>query len=413
MSYCDGCEGARPEEGSQTGQADTGTSRLRRIVSQLGEPMTGFYYPAVTLSAILIAMGLAVYVLLFVHYRQVFDRQSTIKTLLDLISHVPSSAAGPGAHIFAGVTLVAGVALGLATMVLDLLSPTGAGAGTVVSLSGLLVGLVFAAVSLWTLWQTRRLDFQFGFQIAGFHDLIAHINKELDDFISSLQAVYSLRPQPFHRVYLVTTNPFLGKLSYPHSTETTKFRAHLHMLAQFAAEIETTRTSARSSERPLAFKILCGTPEAINAFHRSFFGTGSDASERAERASLETERAMADINQLLADAGGEPVFYPMPTVPKVQFMIIGNTLYEFTLDSQGSQTDIYNTNVVRDSRYCSAFVENFHLLLDMQRSQQGVGPTLLAARKTRVEGTPRGIGQLQQLSMPSAAQGEGEKGGEA
>jgi len=327
----------------------------------------------------MVLTGLSVYLSLFFHHREVFDRQNAVKTIFDLISHVPEAKAGPGAHIFAGVSVVGGIAVGLAAVILDVVVPTERSAGTIVSLSSLILGVVFSAIALWTLWQTRRLDFQLGFQISGFHDLIVHINKEIKDLIRSVQSAYAMRPQPFHRVYLVTTNPFFGRLSHPHSPETTDFLSYLFTLAQFVAQTHRASVADANAE-PLVFKIICGTSEAINNFHREFYGTRPGAEELIARADDDAERAIREIDKWAVDAGADPIFCRKSRIPRVQFMIAGNTLYEFTMDSVNNQTEIYNTNVSRDSRYCNAFIDNFGLLLN---SSDGSAPSTIGKSASR------------------------------
>jgi hypothetical protein len=287
--------------------------------------------------------------------------QTSGSTIVDLISHVPSPNSGPGFHVLAGTSLVGGLSIGLATVLSDIAVPFSDFTPAVVSTASLLIGLTFSSVSLWTLWQARRLDFQAGYKIHDFHDLIARINRDLTALFESLQGVYQLRAQPYHRVYLVTTQPFLGMLSYPNSTETREFQEHFRTLARLTAD--TIRLHKRGdSSHDLDFQVICGDPLAIKEFHRSFYHQSARTPEELAALDDSVEREIQQMSDVIMAAGGTGPFLRTRDVPRVQFMIIGNKLYEFTLDPGNSVTEIFNTQVLHDSRYCEAYIQNFSIM---------------------------------------------------
>ncbi len=326
------------------------------------------YRVLVFLSTIFIILGSYSYFKLFRDFRVLREQRTISERLVDLISHVPDPKAGPGPHIFAGVTLIFGIALAFGTIVADVSSEPEDFLSYVISLSSLIVGTLFSAISLWTLWQTRRLEYQAGYKIFDFHHLIIVLNKELDNLLSSLRN-YQKKPQPFHRVYLVTTQPFLGMLTYPNSKETSKFESSLFECARLYSDL-VLEFNNNSIPRMFEFQVICGDKSAISEFHKKYFtANGTTESKLADlddtveikiKQMNELARTQNKKNKITENLGP---FLRMDHVPKVQYMIIGNKLFEFTLESGNSLSEIFNTQVVSDSRYCNAYIENFKILL--------------------------------------------------
>jgi hypothetical protein len=191
------------------------------------------------------------------------------------------------------------------------------------------------------------------------------LNEELTHLISSYTITYNHKAQAFHRVYLVTTEPFLGSLSYHDLDQWKLFRTHLETLSSLRAE----SIRQPSVNRYFEFHVVCGDAQSIKGFHQSFYsGSGKTPDEIARSA----QRANDDIdryNSMVKDAGGDGPFYRTNKIPPVQFMVIGNKLFEFTLESQGSMTEIFNTQVVHDTRFCKNYIETFDVFRQFVNNQ--------------------------------------------
>jgi len=319
------------------------------------------YYRYLAIYSFLVTIGSIIYWVLFLRNQPVFTNQSWKKTLVDLISHLPDSTSGPGAHIFAGVFFASGVSGIISIIIADAISSPDQLHGMIISTNSLLIAALFSSVTLWTLWQARRISYQSGYQIHDFHDLISHVNNDLEDLCDSISNVYNMKPQPFHRVYLVTKQPFLGMLTYPVSPETRKFKQHLITLSSYAANSIAAKEGGKAIN-PLVFEIICGTENVISQFHKEYYQGGSKSKQEIKQLGEDVELEIRQMDEKLQAVGAHGPFYRTVKVPKVQFMIIGNKLYEFTLHPGNSVTEIFNTQVVTDSRYCNAYIETFSIL---------------------------------------------------
>ena len=324
------------------------------------------YYALALVAATLLIVATGIYCRLAWKNMVVLGSQHARRSLVDLFSHLPVAETGPAAHVVAGASLVSGLALLSAIFLADGLGENGRFFEITMASAGLFIAVSFSFVTIWTLWQTRRLDFQAGYKIFDFLDLIKKLNHELDVLIDSYVNVYAGRAQPFHRVYLVTTEPFLGSLSYKKSRETDIFRGHLEKLSTLRAD----SLRVNNGDEKFHFHVVCGDHNTIQKFHESFYRCSSTPLEEVRRGAERANKDIDRFNEVVQEAGGVGPFYRSNRVPPVQFMVIGNKLFEFTLESQGSMSEIFNTQVVFDTRFCKNYIETFDILREL------AGPTV-------------------------------------
>jgi hypothetical protein len=329
----------------------------------------GAYYSSVAFGAILVLIASLSYWKLWRQYAVVFEYQPPGRTLVDLFSHVPEVSAGPLCHVVAGVSLVTGLAALVAAIALDAFGDQRVYLEDLISFTGLMLAISFSSVTLWTLWQTRRIDYQAGYKIFDFRHLIEQLNREIDDLLRSFHETYSGRAQPFHRVYLVTTEPFLGRLSYPHHSCSETFLANLRKLADASA----LSLEAHGATDALRFEVLCGDTVTIRNFYNNFYRQSHLPQEKIENRVQDTEADIANMNARLAKVGSSGPFYRVSRLPPLQFMVVGNKLFEFTLESQKSMSEIFNTQVVHDTRFCTKYIQTFEIMKD---SFCGKAPTI-------------------------------------
>ena len=308
------------------------------------------YHAILAAAAAMMTVGVAVYWLIFARYNEVFEFLSFRNAAVDLVSHLPEAKAGPTMHVAGTVLLLSGLCIAIALVLADLLFPGGELTTGVLGVASILLSISFSIISMWTLWQTRRIDFTAGYKIADFGDLIAAANDEIEKVLASYR-LYDFQAQPFHRFYLVTTQPFFGMLSYPTSAQTAQFKSHLIQLADYSKKAS-----------PFDMHLLCGDKEAVKQFHAQMVDRlkllDDEKKRKREAYDLEVENAISD----LVARSGAGVVVRRPKVPPVQFMIVGNKLFEFTLETGNVQSEIFNTQVITDSRYSAAYIEVFKML---------------------------------------------------
>ncbi|HEX8624696.1 MAG TPA: hypothetical protein VF782_06420 [Allosphingosinicella sp.] len=323
------------------------------------------YHALVAVAAGLLAIAFTIYAYLCWKNLPILESQRTPRTFVDLFSHLPVTESGPAPHVIAGASLLTGLSLLVGIFLADRMGEEERFFEITIASAGLLIAVSFSFVTIWTLWQTRRIDFRAGYKIFDFLDLIKKLNLELDALTKSYVEVYDKRAQPFHRVYLVTTEPFLGSLSYKDLPAQKAFRNHLEELSKLRAQ---SLRSKANGDQTFEFHVVCGDAETILKFHREFYNGANQPVEEIERAAKEANQDIARFNQMVQEAGGEGPFYRTNRIPPVQFMVIGNKLFEFTLESQGSMTEIFNTQVVFDTRFCRNYIETFDVFREFVRN---------------------------------------------
>jgi len=308
------------------------------------------YYAILAVCTAMLAAGLAAYWALLFRYKTAFEYLPFNTAIFDLISHLPDAKSGPSLHVMGTVLFVSGACIFLALISSDFLTSGPQLLSTVFAVGSILLSIAFSVISMGTLWQTRRIDFQAGYKIADFHDLIAAANKEIEKVLASYRS-YDFTAQPFHCFYLVTTQPFFGMVSYPASEETANFKTHLQLLAEY-----TKKPS------PFSTNMICGDESAIKKLHQDMINR-LRLQDGVKRAKIEEyDREAEDGIQKLEAAAAKGVVTRQAEVPPVQFMIIGSRLFEFTLESSGPQSEIFNTQVITDTRYSTAYMKMFDIL---------------------------------------------------
>lgn len=307
---------------------------------------------------VLTVLGLATYLrLYFVHVKS-FTGLRLRQVFYQLVSHVPDDDRSAGLHILAGVMFTCGVAFVLGGTVVTMPFVTGDADNNSLFLTtaGFVFGVEISILSFWTLWQTRRIEQNQGSDIASFTGLISGLAEDMEQLLGDLKA-RNFSATSYHRIYLVTTNPFLGELSFPREDSTIRFGNALRNAARWVAE-----SSHGGSTEGLDFQILCGDVQAIGRFHEGFFGTLNQPVKSSDpRVSTATAKVEKGLQDLESEAG-KKVVHRLKSVPPVQFAVVGHSVFEFLIDSQGSQSEIQKARRIRERVMCDRFVETFKIL---------------------------------------------------
>ena len=317
--------------------------------------MTSTYLVATTVGAVLLGLGLAGYYTLYSRHRDILRLRRNASWLFDLISHIPDKSSGPGVHVLSTVLAIVGTAVFLTTLGLDAFSERYS-VVEIVAIAGFFVTCAFSTIAVWTLWQTRRLAFESGYQISDFHDLVTVIGTELYRLDESFSKKKDGKAHDVHRVYLVSTQPFLGQLSFPKDEAAKNFREALTRCIRCASDCATN-----SEQDQFRFHLICGSQTRIHKFHENYFGKAEvDLVEKANKECEDSISAFEDIISSCTEKNAS--ITRVDNVPNIQFMVVGNKLFEFTLDSGNSLTEIFNTQVITDNRYCLRYIEYYDFM---------------------------------------------------
>ncbi|HVF58885.1 MAG TPA: hypothetical protein VNJ70_03620 [Thermoanaerobaculia bacterium] len=318
--------------------------------------MNGAPWIAMWIGALCIVIGLAGYNWLYWRARGDFSGFAFRETIAQLVSHLPDDDSAAWPHILSGVALTVGVSLvsgfaieGFAAQ-FDGRVPTGTGA----TLAGIIFGAEIGAISFWTLWQTKRIERGQGQMVHGFSALATAMSREMKFLWEELERS-SWVPQADHRFLLVTTNPWFGMLSSPHSKSTTEFREGLERLAHAV-------TSCKNSKpRGFTFGILMGDAERLKEFHELYF---SDLSGAAKDAAVQgaTDKLNGLIDTLLKYGVDRDNIKEKVSVPAFQFAVIGGVVFEFILDTVGGTTEVHRARMLRERVLCERFVQTYRVL---------------------------------------------------
>jgi hypothetical protein len=312
----------------------------------------------------LLVFGLLLYSTIFWKAKSIpyFRNLGSGAKMAAIISYIPEGTCRPWLHIAAGISSSIGLCILIGSSVaFNLLPENDASNANATSIAAFIFTIIISALSIWTLWQTRKIDHDKGYNVIGFLELIEYLNKELDVLRDDLSKNGGRGSAAHHRVYMVTTNPLFGQLSYPTLRATKDFADHLRNLAMDARDDE-------AHERHLRFEILCGTREAIKSMHDTFYSkkieeNPVEGQQLSSRKTAEAEAAIQDI----AECGpyGSPVIYRLHRVPPTQFMIVGNKVFEFILEPTRLRSEIHNTEVHEDSRTCDKYIKTFNIFKDL------------------------------------------------
>jgi hypothetical protein len=317
----------------------------------------------IDLGLCLLLAALVTYIMIFLYHRESL-RGMTIKTKIAyLISRVPDEDSSAWPHVLAGVLACLGFCLLIGSVVatMSFVSADFNRHSTALTAGSLVFAVLISAVSFWTLWQTKKIEQLQGSNIENFRELMEAMVRDMEaintDFIAN-----NSRAREHHRIYLVTTNPLFGKLSFPSARVTQQFEdAMRHNAAHAGRSGDNGRDNSGFS-----MEILCGNADAIRIFHRTFFrGKGEELAaaddHQVVRACEETERVIRSLNE----ASGSVIVHRAARVPKTQFAIIGNIVYEFILDAPGFQSEVHRARRIGDRVACERFLETFKLLRDL------------------------------------------------
>jgi hypothetical protein len=339
-----------------------------------------------------LAISLVIYWCIYWNSRVLLRRLNIRDLISDLISHVPKDDSPAWPHILAGVFACLGTCLLAGFFVASLLSKSqNVNSHGIALTSGELVfAVLISGISFWTLCQTKRIELIQGSNIDGFRGLIQALTEEIE-FVNNDFSRYK-RARIHHRIYLVTTNPYFGLLSFGRDdTDTARFE---NALRQAARHVESTK--ALCEEERFKIEILCGAEETIRRFHETFyrsrehraFSPNGDPSEQAtdqqngitsvpqseqlpqeDERSTNHDREIADATtrttKFITDLDTEAekqICFLAKHVPKTQFAIIGNVVFEFILETPGLQTEIHKARLIREKIVCDRFVETFAML---------------------------------------------------
>ena len=281
--------------------------------------------------------------------KDLFSGMNTWDRLLTVFSHIADSNTTPTPHIFAGVLLLMGTSGLVSTATVWIARPHPFDLSLVLSVFSGLTVVFFIAVEIWTLWQTRRLFFSQGYVVADFRRLIVQLTEELNLLERSVRIDHKMKPQKHHRVYVVAPHFFFGMLSFPDSKETLDYRNSL-------TNICALRKSCASA---FDVQFICSDSDSIAKWHVGFFTERDNPQQKVQDANTAFEALVQEMDTKGLREGESSMFTRLAHVPNVQFMVIGNKLFEFTMNSANNSTSIFNTQVLSDSRQCDAYIEQF------------------------------------------------------
>lgn len=325
----------------------------------------GFYYTTIFwCSVVIFILGMVTYYrAIFVPNKEIFSGKSLRDRILSAFSHVDDSHTGPGAHILAGVMSLVGAAGIVATLLLMWLQPETFSVSLILSAFSALTVVFFAAMEIWTLWQTRRIFFSQGYVVNDFRRLIVLLTRELQTLEDSIREDYKGKPQPYHRVYAVAPHFFFGMLSFPLERETRDYENALLNICALR----------KNCHGAFDIRFICSDENSIHEWHERYYSQHPEKIKKVEEADAKFENLIQQMDQKARrteEDGSSTIFTRLSDVPKVQFMVIGTKLFEFTLNSENNSTDIYNTQVISDSRQCNAYIEQFKFVSRLSEAPQ-------------------------------------------
>ena len=301
----------------------------------------------------LVLLGLGTYSFIILRNRHHFDLKNNTRELVgEVFAHVDHSRGSALPHIIAGISFIGGLAILLASAVAILIFGDSASLNVRLALASISIGILFSSISLWTLWQTRRITFGYGTTITEMEDLVRHLNIEIDKLIASFRDVHKSHAQPYHRFLLVTTQPLFGSLTPIRKELSEHFQSNLRKLA-------TCQRDTIDPESPFSFQIVCGDQPLINEFHREYFGKNDNEINRMNDV---VESLLADLERDSLDT--HTVVIRKASIPPVQFAIVGNSVFTFSLQTADATTVIDGSRHA-DIRHVAAYRRTFEFLKEI------------------------------------------------
>ncbi len=311
------------------------------------------------ISVALIIAGLLMYFYIWRSNKDALSCFSFRDKVMCLVSHVPDDESPAWPHVFAGVMASFGfcVFVGVVLACWPTSSLHYDETGTFLAASGFVFAILISVISFWTLWQTRKIERLYGESIEGFKGLTQKIAEEIaklnDDFRKHGQ-----KASKHHRIFIVTTNPYFGILSFHGDKEEQDFKLNL-----LGASDYVKKTSAQKDGEKYVLEVICGDSNQIIKFNEHFYKEhepGTDSAAEIKRSNDATEHFIKSIE----DNTGAGSIIRTSVIPEVQFAIIGNVVYEFILlpPRKESPTGIMGARRIADRAICSRFVNQFKVL---------------------------------------------------
>ena len=270
------------------------------------------------------------------------------------ISHVPHSTISAIDHIKTGLFLFAGVSIMAGFLAAKIIHSQESTAGYMVTNAGLVLGTLTLTLTLWVLWQTRKLERLQGEDIDRFDGLIKNMTEELGNLVERYDENRDKSLSLF-RVYLVTNNPYFGVISFPGKAVTDQFMDAFDGLCR---RVKTFRDNQDPTKgEGFKVKIICANEEHLKKFNSNYFGNGED---------VELKKSIDDSETFikhLKDSMGEDSVIRIPLeIDEAQFAVVGDVVFEFFLESPNASdskrsrgSEIRNTNRVQDRTVAARF----------------------------------------------------------
>lgn len=278
-------------------------------------------------------------------YGRLAEKRSILRDIPRLIAHVPDASAGH--HIAAGVLLFSGLSLLAGAGYSQLFCSKLDWNSYLATSSGLMLGFFTLILSFWTLWQTKRLERLQGERIDRFDSLIKIIGKEIEDMIARYLQGHD-RSSDLFRVCIVTNNPYFGVITYPNGDVTIAFSATMNNLCKHIQNyrVKKAKKSRLATDKGFRLRIVCADSVNLSTFNKQYFDA-ADGQAGLEEVNKQSESFLGEICSLL---GAECVTRLPIVLPDVQFVIVGNVVYEFVLEAPEDQNQDRGTNICHTRR---------------------------------------------------------------
>lgn len=346
--------------------SDTTINNLRHVESVT--PFT-FWWLWVIVGVGLTIYGFYIYTSKIVPLRKKEVSDKGFKRNLEYyIAYVPSQESKASHHIVAGACLSLGICIifgiVVATVIMWIDNPGIHYHHIIFEAGGFAFAVLISLISFWTLWQTKKIEHLQGFDVSDLTALLKHLNKEILRIASDYDAKHHKKAQDYHRFLLVTTNPFLGLLSYPDDEDTNGFLGSLNRLKMIKIA-ENADKDDKNNSKKFRFEILCADETRMEEFHKEFFlkKEGSVVTEELKEKINHNTALTEDYLKQFMTPETPDIVHRRKEIPKFpQFAIVGNMVFEFTLEARAPFTEVTETHIVMDRKRCDMYEETFKLL---------------------------------------------------
>jgi len=322
----------------------------------------------------LLIVGIYVYISRIVPLKKKeLSDKGFLRNLEYYIAYVPSDDSKAAHHIVAGVCTSIGFCIVLGICIAAVVIYRDHGGidfhHIIFESAGLVFAFLISGISFWTLWQTKKIEHLQGFNVTDLTSLLKLLNKEVNRIAADYDSKHHKKALDYHRFFLITANPFLGILSYPDDDDTNSFLGSLNRLKT----IKVIEKSNQNTDK-FKFEIICANKENMKDFHLDFYSKreiNQNKFETVENIELpkETKEKIENANVITENLLEEfaydshSIVTRVNSVPKFpQFAIIGNTVFEFTLETTSPFTEVTETHIVVDRKRADMYEETFKLL---------------------------------------------------